>query len=446
MVNENYGKIPPQEPDIEEAILGALMLETEAYQKVSSIISSETFYFEKNQIIFRCIKNLSEASTPVDMITVNRELKVAGKLETIGGPMYLIQLTNRVASAAHIEHHARIIQQKFIQRELIRIGSETTTESFQDGADIEDIINNLKQKINELENYSIGSSSGQFQSEVLNETIIEIENDCKENEAGRQPGITTGLFDLNQATGGWRRTNLIILAARPGIGKTSLALHFAKMAAQSGKWVNFYGLEMKSTDLARIQISGQSGVNRTSIRDGKMTDRDWGLLNESLPKLSKLPIIWNDNSGITATHIKNITAKNCKIGKCDLVIIDYLQLMTPSDKKQNREQQIGEISRTLKKLALSENIPIIALSQLNREAEGVKPQISHLRESGSLEQDADVIILPWIEDNKYMLTIGKNRRGRVGSIEIHANDEMTCFYDINNRPEPVNFYDPIDRF
>jgi replicative DNA helicase len=215
------------------------------------------------------------------------------------------------------------------------------------------------------------------------------------------------------------------------------------MAALSGKWVNFYGLEMKSTDLARIQISGQSGINRTSIRDGKLTDLDWSLLNEAIPKLNHLPIIWNDNPGITANHISNITAKNCKIGKCDLIIIDYIQLMTASDKKQNREQQISEISRTLKKLALSENIPIIALSQLNREAEGIKPQINHLRESGSLEQDADVIILPWIEEGKYMLTIGKNRRGRIGSIEIHANEEMTAFYDIDNRPESFNYYETV---
>jgi replicative DNA helicase len=211
MVKDNYGKIPPQEPELEEAVLGALMLESEAYQKVSSIISSESFYFEKHQIIFNSIKKLSEANHPVDIITITGDLKAISKLESIGGPMYLIQLTNRVASAAHIEHHARIIQQKFIQRELIRIGSETTNESFQDGADIEEILNNLKLKISDIENYSIGSSSGQIQSEVLNETIIEIEKDCRENEAGRQPGITTGLFELNMSTGGWRKTNLIIL-------------------------------------------------------------------------------------------------------------------------------------------------------------------------------------------------------------------------------------------
>jgi replicative DNA helicase len=442
---KDYGKIPPQATEVEEAVLGSLMLEQDAFLKVSNILGIESFYKEESKKIFSVIKSLYEQNKPVDLITVTSKLRECNSLEEVGGALFITQLTNRVSSVGHIEHHARIIQQKYIQRELIKIGSETTTEAFDDLSDIEDLINNLKHKISVIEDFSISSNAGQSQSTVIDEAITELEKDCIESAKGKQPGITTGLFDLNNATGGWRNTNFIIIASRPGIGKTSLALHFAKVAAKSGKWVNFYGLEMKSSDLMRIILSGQSGVNRTSLRDGKLISKDWDDLNASIPLLEKLPIIWNDYAGTTVNHIKTNTAKNVKNKKCDLVIVDYLQLITPTDKKQNREQQISDISRNLKRLALSENIPVIALAQLNREAESVKPQLNHLRESGSMEQDADIVIFPWVEDGKFQLTIAKNRRGRKGTFEIHANEEMTGFYDIS-KPGYENYHNRTDKF
>lgn len=443
MVAKTVGKIPPQALDVEEAILGSLMIEPDAITKISGIINRESFYKQSHQKVFDCIHSIYAENRPIDLITVTQKLRERGELDQVGGALTVTQLTRNISSAAHIEHHARIIQQLFIQRELIRIGTETVNNAFDEASDIEELLSNLKNQLNILEDYSLGANYGQSQKEVIQEALDEMNADCLASISGKQPGITTGLFDVNQATGGWRNTNFILIAARPGVGKTSLALHLAKVAAKSGKWVNFYGLEMKSSDLMRIQISGESGINRSSIRDGHLSDEDWNGINACLPKLVNLPIIWSYYAGITADGIRAQTIRNRKKGKCDLIIIDYLQLITTTDKKSNREQQIAEISRTLKRLALSENIPIIALAQLNREAENVRPQLNHLRESGSLEQDADIVIFPWREDDKYNLTIAKNRRGKKGTFEIYANEEMTVFGDISHKHDlrPLNRYE-----
>lgn len=431
-INIAYGKIPPQALEIEEAVIGALMLEADAIHKVTGIITGESFYNDNHRKIFKVVKSLASAGKPIDLLTVTRALIEANLLDEIGGALYITQLTSMVATAAHIEHHARIIQQLFIQRELIKIGSETIFEAYDEGADIEDLLNSIKQKLSILEDSTLGSNTGQSQMHVIRETIKEIETDCVQAKNGKQPGITTGIQTLNNAIGGWRNTNLVIIAARPAVGKSSLALHFAKMAGQSGRWVNFYGLEMKSSDLMRIMISGESSVNRLNLRDGRIDGKDWNAIGTSLSSLERLPIIWNDYAGLTSSQIKSNTIRNRKAGKCDLIIIDYLQLIKPLDKKAIREQQISEISRTLKEIALSENIPIICLSQLNRAAAGEKPQLHHLRESGAIEQDADIVIFPWRNetDNRFYISIAKNRRGTTGDFEVFVNEEMTRFSEM----------------
>ena len=451
---DNYGKIPPQAIEVEEAVLGALMLDAYAIHKVTGIIKAESFYRDSHQKIFDTIKSLSDSNKPIDLITVTKALRNNNELDAIGGPVFITQLTSRVASAAHIEHHALIIQQLYIQRELIKIGSETITEAYDENAEIEDLINSAKRKISALEDCTLGINNGKSQSEVFQEMILDLEQDCKEVAKGKQPGITTGIKILNNATGGWRNTNLIIIAARPSVGKTSLALHFAKMAALSGKWVNFYSLEMKPADLLRVMTSGESGINRTNLRDGRIKDEDWNIINSlSGSKFGKLPIIWNSEAGLTSTRIKSLTIRNKKAGKCDLIVIDYIGLVKPFDKKAIREQQISEISRTLKEVALAEDIPIICLSQLNRQAANVKPELHMLRESGSIEQDADIVIMPWVEEGRYKLAIEKNRRGIKGTFEIFASDDMTVFGDCRSVSEiknntlynPDQHISPVDR-
>jgi len=436
-INAQFGKIPPQAIDVEEAVLGALMLERDALHRISDVIDTASFYKQEHQTVFETVKKLSIEGKPVDLLTVTRALIDSGKLEAIGGPMYVTQLTSKVASAAHIEFHAKIIAQKFIQRELIRISTEIQTESYDESTDIDDLINNARTKLNDVDNLILCSNSGQTSPVVAREAMKEIELDCKATEAGITPGISTGLSDLNRSLGGWRNGNLIILAARPSVGKSSFALHLAKTAALSGKWVNFYGLEMKNADFFRILLSGTSGISRSDLRDGKLIADDWQNLHKGVSTLEKLPIIWNDYPGTTVSQIRANTIRNNRAGRCDLVVIDYLQLVKPTDRKAIREQQIAEISRTLKQTALEVNVPIICLSQLNREVEkrtNKEPNLSDIRESGAVEQDADVVLFLYDHDGLKLKT-GKNRRGKVGYVSFWANDEKTIFAD----SEPTDF-------
>lgn len=430
-INAQLGKIPPQAIDVEKAVLGALMLERDAFHRISDVIDTASFYRDEHQKIFECIKKLSGENKPVDLLTVTRALIDMNLLDVIGGPMYVTELTSKIASAAHIEHHAKIIAQKFIQRELIRISSEIQVESYDDTSDIDDLINNARTKLNDVDNLILCSNSGQTSQVVASDALKELEKDCIATRSGVSPGVSTGLHHLDEVTGGWRKTNLIILAARPSVGKSSLALHFAYTAAKNGVWVNFYGLEMKNHDYFRILLSSLSGIPRSDIRDGNLTEEQWRQINEATGILEKLPIIWNDNPSISASHVRSNTIRNKRAGRCGLVIIDYLQLMKPSDKKAIREQQIADMSRTLKETGMECDIPMIALSQLNRDVEkrsDKEPGLSDLRESGAIEQDADAVLFIW-DPEEPKLKIGKNRRGKIGRINFWANREKTVFAD-----------------
>lgn len=456
-INAQYGKIPPQAIEVEQAVLGALMLERDAMHRVSDVIDTPSFYKEQHQKIFEVIKYLSSNQKPVDLLTVTQELRNRNLLDEIGGPMEITQLTSRVASAAHIEFHSRIIAQKFIQRELIRISSEIQTESYDDTVDMDDMINDARNKLNEVDNLVLNSNSGKSSQMVAIETLKELEKDCAKVISGESPGISTGLYDLDNATGGWRNTDLIILAARPSVGKSSFALHMALVAAMNGIWVNFYGFEMKNHKYFRILLSGLTGISRTNIRDGKLTLEEWKKIHEATAILEDLPIIWSDNPSLTVNNVRSNTIRNKRAGKCGMVILDYLQLMKPTDKKAIREQQVSDMSRTLKETAMSEDIPIIALSQLNRDVEkrsDKEPGLSDLRESGAIEQDADIILFLWDQED-LKLKIGKNRSGKVGKIDLWANSEKTQFadkepssfdYPSSNIPPAVDYYSKESEF
>lgn len=454
-INAQFGKIPPQAIEVEEAVLGALMLERDAFFTVSNIIDTQSFYKEVHQKIFEVIKYLAANDKPVDLLMVTQELKNRDQLEVVGGPMMITNLTSKVASAAHIEFHSRIIAQKFIQREFIRVTSEIQTMAYDDTVDVDDLINYSDKAINQAANGSGTTDTGTSNKTVFQATSKEIVTDCENTAKGKITGITTGFRTLDDFIGGWRPGSLIYIASRPGIGKTSLALHFAKVAGLNGKWANFFSMEMSKTDLAKIILSGESRINRNKIRDGRLEQYDWDSLNRAISNLEDLPIIWNDRAGININQIKSIIRKNKKAGRCDIVFIDYLQLIAPTDKKLIREQQVSEISRILKEITLNENIPVICLSQLNREAENEEPKPSHLRESGAIEQDADIILFPWrpgyngqtsngqpIPESEIKMIIGKNRRGRRGSFKIYANEEMTRFSESNFVSDIPSEYNP----
>ncbi len=424
-----YGQLPPQATEVEAAVLGALMLERDAYSTVSGIIDTNSFYKDEHRKIFEAIKELSKKGDSVDLLTVTQQFHKTGQLAAIGGPSFLTELTRRIISAAHIEAHARIIAQKHYAREMISRATEMLKMAYSD-EDTEILSNAWRKNGDELENVFTVADSGSTFKQVLSKTLTEIETDSSRAKETKTPGIPTGFISLDTNTGGWRGGNLIILAARPGVGKTSFALYFAMEAAKAGYWVNIFSLEMNKEDLARIILAAESGVYRSNIRDGYLKQSDWQELNTAIARIESLPIIFRDASGMNVNQIQATIRKNRKNKRCDFAIVDYLQLVKSSQSKAIRELEVSEISRTLKTTALTENIPIMALSQLNRSADGETPKLSHLRESGAIEQDADLVcFLSKTNEvnNVVRFSVAKHRRGQLGEIDIYCNSEMTKF-------------------
>lgn len=442
------GKLPPQALETETAVLGALLLESDAFEAISSIIDVDSFYKQEHQTIFKAIKDLHKNNKPVDLIIITQELQKQNKLDEVGGPLYITQLTSKVASAAHIEHHARIITEKYIQREVIRSCTEIQSKAY-NNEDVELLQTELSLALEHIDNAFSVADIGKRINDVAKETIIEIEESNSKAEQGLMPGIPTGFTRLDTNTGGWRNGNMIVLAARPGVGKTSLALHFLKSAAKAGYWVNFFSLEMRRTELFKILLAGESGIYRSNIRDGQLNAQEWKKLNEAIGDLENLPILFKDAAGMNVNQIKNIIHQNRKKEMCDIAIIDYMQLVKSSQPKAIRELEVSEISRTLKTTALNENIPIIALSQLSRVADTERPKLSHLRESGAIEQDADMVCFLTKSENKILFDIAKHRNGRLGDMEITPLQEMTRFRECeqyypspNEYTETDNIHDP----
>lgn len=433
------GKLPPQAIETEKAVLGALLLEAGAFDDINSIINEDSFYKPEHRTIFKAIKDLHKSQTPVDLIIITQELQKQNKLDEVGGPIYITQLTSNVASAAHIEHHARIIAEKYVQREIIRTCTQLQTKAY-DGEDVEVLQTELTQALEDIDNAFAVADIGKRINDVAKEAINEIEDSTIKAENGQMPGIPTGFTGLDTNTGGWRNGDMVILAARPGVGKTSLALQFLIEAAKAGYWGNIFSLEMKRTELFKILLAGESGIYRSNIRDGHLNAQEWKKLNEAIGKLEKLPIIFKDAAGMNVNQIKNIIHQNRKNGMCDFAIIDYMQLVKSSQPKAIRELEVSEISRTLKTTALNENIPILALSQLNRVADTERPKLSHLRESGAIEQDADIVCFLTRNENKILFDIAKHRNGRLGDMDIIPLQEMTRFReDIPNYQNPDEY-------
>ncbi|MCK3686164.1 replicative DNA helicase [Maribellus sp. YY47] len=435
MKNSELEHIPPQAIEVEAAVLGALMLEAEAFTAVESILQPNSFYQDKHKIIFETILRLKADKKPVDLLTVTLAIKESGRLDTLT-PGYITGLTRNVASAANIEHHARIIAEMYVKREMIRKATEIIDQAYS-GEDVETISQTWKQAGERLDNIFTIADSGKHISEVLKDTVRDIEADCTATAAGQPPGIITGFKSLDYTTGGWRPGNMIVLAARPGVGKTSFALHFALEAAKAGSWVNIFSLEMNKEDLARILLSSESEVYRSGIRDGELDISDWQKINLAVSRLENLPIIFRDAAGMTVQQIRTAIHQNRKQGCCDFVMVDYLQLVRSQSSKANRELEVSEISRTLKTIALSENIPILALSQLNRDAEGKTPTLANLRESGAIEQDADLVIFLSPDGEAIRTTIAKHRRGKLGDFNVYHDGQMTRFSE-----SPMNFNMP----
>ena len=393
-----FGKIPPQARDLEEAVLGALMLEKDAVTTVIDIIKADSFYVTAHQIIYTACLSLFEKSQPIDLLTVTQELKKRGELENAGGATYLSQLTERVASAANVEFHARIISQKFIQRELIRISSEIIKDSYEETTDVFELLDKAEQNLFSVADQNL-SRNYDSMSSLITQAIKQIEE--LQNQEDALTGVPSGFTALDRLTGGWQKSDLIIMAARPGMGKTSFVLTVARNAAVDfNKAVAVFSLEMASLQLVNRLISGEAEISSEKLRKGNMESWEWKQLTHKIEKLSEAPLFIDDTPGINIFELRAKCRRLKMQHDIQLVIVDYLQLMTGSsaDGKSsgNREQEISSISRGLKGLAKELNVPVIALSQLSRAVEtrggDKRPQLSDLRESGAIEQDADMVI------------------------------------------------------
>lgn len=388
-INE-IGKLPPSSVELEEAVLGAMLLENEALNTVIDILTPESFYKEQNGKVFNAALNLFKLNQPVDILTVTQELKRTGELEFVGGSYYVSSLTNRIASSANIEFHARVVAQKYIQRELIVVSSGTIKAAYEEGTDVFDLLDEHEKQITGIVS-GLKISKG-VRSDKLYGSILERNRKIRENPNAIL-GIETGFTELNSLMRGWQRSDLVILAARPGMGKTALALCFAKNAAMSGSPTAIFSLEMSAEQLYMRMASQETEIDHDLIKNG-MDAQTEALFERDMEKLKNAPLFIDDSGGLTIFELRNKARKLKREENLELIIVDYLQLMSGGGKEGNREQEISTISRSLKSLAKELNIPVIALSQLSREVEKRptrRPQLSDLRDSGSLEQDADMV-------------------------------------------------------
>ena len=437
-----YGKVPPQAKDLEEAVLGAIMLEKSAFDTVVEILKPECFYVEAHQRIYKSMQSLQQKNQPLDILTVVEELKSREELDLVGGPYYVTRLTNAVVSSANIETHSRIILQKFIQRELIRISGEIIGDAYEDSTDVFDLLDDAESKLFEITNNHLRKNFDSIDT-VLVKTIQRIEDLRHKNED--ISGVPSGFASLDRITYGWQPTDLIILAARPSVGKTAFALNLARCAAlHSAKPtpIAFFSLEMSAGQLVQRILSAESEIWLEKIARGKLEEHEMKqLYAKGIQKLSQAPIFIDDTAALNIFELRAKCRRLKNKHNVGLIIIDYLQLMsgTGENRNGNREQEISRISRDLKGLAKELQVPIIALSQLSRAVESRKegnkmPQLSDLRESGAIEQDADMVMFLYRpeyyditanemgESNKgeTHVRIAKHRNGSLETIKLRA--------------------------
>lgn len=445
-LNAQYGKIPPQAIEVEEAVLGALMLERDAYIAVADILKAESFYKEEHQKIFKVIQHLFSNEKPVDLLMVTQELKNRQELDEVGGPIHITQLTSRVASAAHIDFHARIIAQKYIQRELIRISSEIQVKSYDDSMELDDLIDYAESSLFKVTEGNISKESQPIKP-LLRIAIERIEENSKKPDGLN--GIASGFSKLDKITSGWQNTDLMIIAARPAMGKTAFVLSMARnMAVLKQVPVAVFSLEMSSLQLVNRLIAAETELGSEKIKSGKLEDWEWELFNRRIKNLENAPLYIDDTPALSVFEFRAKCRRLKMQYDIGVVIVDYLQLMTAgTDVRGNREQEVSTISRNLKAIAKEINVPIIALSQLNRSVEsrdGKRPQLSDLRESGAIEQDADMVM--FIHRPEYYgitqdadgnsligvaeIIIAKHRNGSVGDVQLAFKASLARFSDI----------------
>ncbi|GEQ85802.1 replicative DNA helicase [Patiriisocius marinistellae] len=453
IINLEKGKIPPQAIDLEEVVLGAMMIDKKGVDEVIDILNPDVFYKEAHQHIFEAIHTLFVNSEPVDLLTVSSQLKRSLTLEQAGGEFYLIQLTQKVSSSAHIEFHARIILQKFIQRSLIKISNEIIEESYDEATDVFDLLDTAESKL-----YDITQGNIKRSSETAQDLVIQAKKRIEEiaNQEGLS-GVPSGFELVDKLTSGWQPSDLIIIAARPGMGKTALTLSMARnMAVQHNIPVAFFSCEMSSVQLITRLISSETGLSSEKLRTGNLEKHEWEQLNVKVKGLEKAPLFIDDTPSLSIFDLRAKARRLASQHGIKMIMIDYLQLMTAGGNKNggNREQEISTISRNLKALAKELNIPVIALSQLSRAVEtrggSKRPLLSDLRESGAIEQDADIVsfiyrpeyykIEEWDDeensptDGQAEFIVAKHRNGGLDEIRLRFLGHLGKFENLETFP------------
>ncbi|HKJ42900.1 MAG TPA: replicative DNA helicase, partial [Sunxiuqinia sp.] len=453
-INAQYGKLPPQAIDVEEAVLGALMLERDAYVTVADIIDTDSFYKEEHKKIFEAIKYLSTHEKPVDLLMVTQQLKDLNELDVVGGPLYITQLTSRVASAAHIEFHARIIAQKYIQRELIRVSSEIQGKAYDDNMDVDDLIDFSETALFKVAEGNIKKETLPIKP-ILKEAAMLIEEASKRDDG--LSGAPSGFTALDRMTSGWQKTDLVIIAARPAMGKTAFVLSMARnMAVEHQVPVAVFSLEMSSVQLVNRLIAAETELGSEKIKNGRLADWEWEHFNRKLNVLEEAPLFIDDTPALSIFEFRAKCRRLKMQHNIGVVVVDYLQLMTAGDAgRGSREQEVSMISRSLKAIAKELDVPILALSQLNRSVEsreGKRPQLSDLRESGAIEQDADLVL--FIHRPEYYgitedesgnsllgvaeIIVAKHRNGSVGDVQLAFKKQQVKFTDLETLiPEEI---------
>lgn len=437
-------KLPPQNIEAEESVLGALMIDKDAVIKVTDILTPSDFYKPANGKIFETILNLFEKHQPIDILSVSNDLQEKGLLKDIGGSTYITGLIETVPTSSHVAHYADIVREKKILRDLIKVSAEITEKAFESGDEIETVLDIIEQKIFSISQRSIRQKFIQLKEElgVAYERIESLHRG-----EGRLRGVSTGFTDLDSYLSGLQKSDLIILGARPSLGKTAFALDIARfVATNEKKSVGIFSLEMSKEQLVDRFIASEAQVPLWKLRTGRLTDdTDFALIQNALDSLHNIPLFIDDTSGITVLQMKSMARRLQLEHGLDLIIVDYLQLIHPRTSSDNVVQQITEISRSLKGLARELQVPVLALSQLSRSVDQreVKiPRLSDLRESGSIEQDADVVLFIYRKDrdklnpdveeqNSAEIIIAKHRNGPLGAVRLKFDQEKVSFRNID---------------
>lgn len=457
-IDTSFGHLQPQAIDIEKVVLGALMIDKDAFTVVSEIIKPETFYEARHQKIYEAVQSLNLQEKPVDIMTVTEELRHKGTLEDVGGSAYVVELSSQVASSAHIEYHAHILAQKFLARQLIQFASMIETDAFDETVDVDDLMQKAEGALFEI------SQKNMLQDYVQIDTIVDQAHQLLLQASNREGGLTgvpSGFRKLDDITAGWQPSDLVIIAGRPAMGKTSFALSIAKnVAIDYRKPIAFFSLEMNNVQLVNRLISNVCSIPGNKILNGQLTPDEWERFDSNIRKMQGAPIYVDDTPGLSIFELRTKARRLVREHGIELLMIDYLQLMNANGMRFNsRQEEVSTISRSLKGLAKELNIPVLALSQLSRAVEqrdgpeGKRPQLSDLRESGAIEQDADMVLFVHrpeyyhiLQDEKgndlhgmAQIIIAKHRKGATGDVLLNFRGEYTRF----SNPEDIDFNAPL---